>query len=155
MAQAEFKSVAAHQLLSHLKLGGDRWIGRFTFGFLTTRILSKEGVFPYADNRSIPAPISAFWSASSARFRRRPRASGFRNAEALWSEAIDQVVLGRLVEPSGFSDSWVITLFSVGNTNVAFRFGVSQGEKLRSCDDLRRCLVNACTVVLTPIAPPT
>ena len=38
---------------------------------------------------------------------------------------------------------------------MAFRFGVSQGSKLRACDDLRHNMVNLCTEVLTPITLPT
>ena len=154
-AQKKFKSVAFHQLLSHLNLGGDKWIGQFIFGFPTTGILSQEGVFPHNAKNTIPAQISSLWRTSADRFRQRSRASGFRNAEALWAEAVDQVAQGWLSRPVDLSENGDLPLFSTGNTNVAFRFGVSQGEKLRACDDLRHCLVNACTVILTPITLPT
>ena len=35
--------------------------------------------------------------------------------------------------------------------NVAFRFGVKKGSKLRACDDLKRSLTNQCCQVRTPI----
>ena len=41
-----------------------------------------------------------------------------------------------------------------GATDAAFRFGVSQGEKLRARDDLRRNMANLCTSVMTPITLP-
>ena len=53
------------------------------------------------------------------------------------------------------SSSEDIDYFEVGHTNVAFRFGVSQGKKLRPCGDLRHNLVNSRTAILSPITLPT
>ena len=154
-AQKKFKSVAFHQLLCHLSLGGDRWISQFIFGFPTTGVLSQEGIFPPSDMPKGPAPISSIWKTSVRRFKERARASGFKNAQVLWDEALSQVKEGWLSDPFEFDNEGNISQFPLGETNAAFRFGVSQGSKLRACDDLRHNLVNVCTAVLTPITLPT
>ena len=154
-AQKKFKAVAFHQLLDHFSLGGDRWISQFTFGFPTTGVFSQEGVFPNSEKSKGPAPISTIWKTCKKRFRERARASGFKNSKVLWDEALEQVKEGWLSQPVEFSDEGDIPFFPLGETNAAFRFGVSQGTKLRACDDLRHNLVNICTAVLTPITLPT
>ena len=53
--------------------------------------------------------------------------SGFRNADALWAGAVGQAAQGWLRGPMEFSDAGGIPFFSIGNTNAAFRFGLSQG----------------------------
>ena len=118
-------------------------------------MLSQEGIFPPSEMPKGPAPISTIWKTSVKRFKERARASGFKNAQLLWDEALSQVKEGWLSDPLEFNNEGDITYFSSGETNAAFRFGVSQGEKLRACDDLRRNLVNVCTAVLTPITLPT
>ena len=70
---------------------GGKWIKQFIFGFPTTGILSQEGGLPRSGNNPIPAPMAALWRTSAARFQQRPRASGFRNADALWSDSMGQV----------------------------------------------------------------
>ena len=120
-----------------------------------TGILSREGVSPHSRKTPIPAPMAALRRTSAARFLQRPRASGFRNAEALWSDAMGQVFEGWVIEPLEFPDNGDIPFFSICNTNAAFRFRVSQGAKLRACDDLRHCLVNSRTVVRTQSPCPT
>ena len=48
-----------------------------------------------------------------------------------------------------------VATYEKGKTNVAFRFGVAQGDKLRAFDDLRRNCVNLRRTVWTPIKLPT
>ena len=48
-ARPRFKSLAFRQRLSHLGPGGDRWVGRFFFGFPTTGELSQNGVFSVSE----------------------------------------------------------------------------------------------------------
>ena len=54
-----------------------------------------------------------------------------------------------------FSDEGDCHYFSLCATNAVCRFGVSQGGKLRPCDDFRRNLVNLIADILTSIMLPT
>ena len=154
-AQSRFQAVAFHQLLHHFGLGGKNWIRQFIFGFPTTGFLSQTGIFPASPKAKPPLPTTAIWRSSLKRFRERSRSSGLRNAEALWAEATAQVKEGWLSPPAVFSANGDIEFFPQGATNAAFRFGVSQGSKLRACDDLRHNMTNLCTSILTPITLPT
>ena len=66
-----------------------------------------------------------------------------------------QVGSGRICTPCEFPPNGDIPTFAPWATDAAFRFGVSQGEKLRARDDLRRNMVSLRTSVMTPIALPT
>ena len=110
---------------------------------------------PISDMAKPPLPTAAIWSSSSKRFRERARASGYRNADALWEDALSHVQEGWLSRPAEFPPDGDIDFSTGGANNAAFRFGVSQGEKLRALDDLRRNMTNLCTTALTPITLPT
>ena len=45
------------------------------------------------------APLVGIWPNPQRRFETRPKAPGFLHDETLWSEAMDQVKLGRLAPP--------------------------------------------------------
>ena len=122
--------MAFHQLLSHFDLGGSAWICQFIFGFPTTGFLPQSGVFPVSPKAKRPLPAASVWNSSLKRFRERSRASGIRNAEALWEEALSQVQEGWLIQPAEFSPDGDIEFFPEGATDSAFRFGVSQGGNL-------------------------
>ena len=77
------------------------------------------------------------------------------NDEPLWAEALDQVDRVWLCPPCEFSPTGDIPIFPPWETNAAFRFGVSLGEKLRARDDLRHNMVNLRTSSMTPITLPT
>ena len=142
-------------LMRHFSLGGDRWVTQLVHGFPTCGIISQEGVFPTTQKSKPPIPLSILWKSSKKRFQERAKNSGFKNAEPLWSEALTQVKEGWLSEPIPISPSGDVVGFSVGEVNIAFRFGVDQNEKLRACDDLRHNMVNLATTILTPITLPT
>ena len=154
-AQSRSQAVAFHQLLHNFGLGGDNWIRQFIFGFPTTGFLSQAGISPASPKAKPPLPTAAIWRSSLKRFRGRSRSSGLRGADALWSEAISQVKEGWLGPPAEFPANGDIEFFPEGATNAACRFGASQGNKLRACDDLRHNMTNLCTSILTPIALPT
>ena len=110
---------------------------------------------PPSEKAKPPLSTTKVWRACVKRFRKRARAPGHKNARPLWEEAMEQVSEGLLSEPPPLSVNGDLPHFSLGTTNVAFRFGVTQGAKLRACDDLRNNLVNLRTAVLTPITLPT
>ena len=83
------------------------------------------------------------------------RASGHRNAEALWEEALSHVQEGWLSQAAEFSPDGDIDFSPCGATDAAFRFVVSQGEKVRACDDPMHNMTILCTTGLTPITLPT
>lgn len=128
---------------------------QFIFGFPTTCTLSQEGISPFSERARPPMPPALLWKSSLKRFRERARASGHANAAPLWAEALSQVEQGWLCPPCAFPPNGDIPIFVHGAANAAFRFGVTQGEKLRACDDLRRNMVNLCALVMTPITLPT
>ena len=89
--KARFQAVAFHQLMRRFDLGGDSWVSRFIFGFPTTGALSQEGVSPSSDKTRPPITVSSIWNSSVKRFNERARASGYRNIDSIWKEAISQV----------------------------------------------------------------
>ena len=114
----------------------------------------KKG-FPSYSEGETPNPAKRSLGISKQRFQERAKNSGFKNAEPLWSEALTQVQEGWLSEPIPISPSGDVVGFSVGDVNLAFRFGVDQNGKLRARGDLRRNMVNLDTSILTPITLPT
>ena len=98
-----FKSVARHQILSNFCLWGDKWISEFIYGFATTGAFSQTWVFPRSDKAKMPPPLSVMWKTRLTRFKTRARASGFKNAEVLWQEALNRPKEGWLSEPLEFS----------------------------------------------------
>ena len=65
---------------------------------------------------------------------------------------MDQKLKGWLTEPFPLNfPSSSSCVLADRKLNIAFRFGVDQGGKLRACDDLKRSLTNLACSVLTPI----
>ena len=117
--------------------------------------LSQSGVYHRNDDLS-PAPsVAGIWEGASRRFCERTAHSGVANATTLWSEACEQVKKGWLGAPLPADTLGNVATYEKGRTNIAFRFGVTQGGKLRACDDLRRNCVNLRRTVWTPIKLPT
>ena len=132
-------------------MGGGRWITQLIHGFPTCGVISQEGVFPPTQKAKPPIPLSILWGSSKQRFQERSQNSGFKNAEPLWPDALNQVQEGWLSDPIPILPSGDVVGFSVGEANLAFRFGVDLNEKLRACDDLRHNMVNLATTILNPI----
>lgn len=154
-AQARSQAVAFHQLMRHIDLGGNLWIRRFSGAFLRQGVLSQSGVFPVSDKIKLQTPVYIIWNSSVKRCNERARASGYRNIDALWGKAIAQVREGWLGEPAEFSSGGDIEFFPCGETNAAFRFGLTQWGELRARGFLRRNLADIRAAVLTPIALPS
>ena len=138
------------------------WIGRGSLDYSAYSwlsdlwgLLARRGSFHPPSGRSPPVPLSVLWKSSEQRFQERSKNSGFKNAEPLWLEALAQTQEGWHSEPIPISPSGDVVCFSVGEANLAFRFGVEQNEKLRACGDLRHNMVNLATSILTPITLPT
>ena len=154
-ATGKLKTVALAHLADSLGLGGGKWIRQFTYGFPIVGNLSQCGVYP-RDDSLLPAPsTTGLWDNAQKRFLERSAHAGFANAEALWAEACEQVRMGWLGAPIPIDLSGNVATFEEGKTNIAFRFGVAQGDKLRACDDLRHNCVNLHCTVWTPIKLPT
>ena len=128
-----------------------KWVKHFCPGLPTTGALSQEWVSTSSGKTPHATPLTALWWAPATRFRQRARASGFRNADALVADAMGEVAQGWLIVPPEFSENGDIPFFSLCGTDASFRFGVSQGGKLRACADLRRSMANLRSVDPTPI----
>ena len=154
-ATGNMKTVTLAHLAQSLGLGGGNWIRQFTYGFPLVGDLSQSGVYPRKEDLK-PAPsIAGIWDNASNRFQERAAHSGMANADTLWKEACEQVKKGWLGTPLPIDTLGNVATYKKGTTNIAFRFGVSQGDKLRACDDLRHNCVNLHCTVWTPIKLPT
>ena len=144
---------ALMSLMDQFGLGGSNWLQQFLFGFKLTGVLSQRFAFPSAEkagNSPILSPEELVKN-SSTRFTERAAKSGFKNGSELWLEAIEQHKLGWLTAPFPLASVSEPFVLLDKKLNIAFRFGVSQADKLRACDDLRYSLTNLACVVHTPI----
>ena len=135
------------------RTGGTSWLQQFLFGFPLVGRMGQPRCFPFKlkDSLKKPEPIRKLLNSTTSRFSDRARKSGFKNAKALWDEALEQCEKGWLNRPfllCSDDHPWVLTNPEL---NIAFRFGVKQGAKLRACDDLRYSRTNLACVVETPI----
>ena len=149
------RAVALLHLMKCFGLGGDRWMRQFVFGFPIIGEIEQTGVFPRDAAKRPPPPIGEIWSGNSTRFQTRARASGALNASVLWTEAMAQVDKGWLGPPLPIDQTGNVANWTKGKTVIAFRFGVDQMDKLRSCDDLKYSTTNMYCTVWTPIKLPT
>ena len=98
---------------------------------------------------------SPLWAGSKARFRERAARSGYKNEVPIWDDATQQAKDGRHGRPIPIPTSETNPDIRPDGFDVAFRFGVGQGEKLRALGDLKRNMVNPTCSVWAPITPPT
>ena len=130
-------------LSAHLR--GSAWIRQFIFGFPLIGTLSQRFTFPLGPKQQVSPSLLQrdLFSSARARFNERSAKAGSKNGKALWPEAKEQQPKGWLSDPFllTFSSSSACT---VGDwkLNIASRFGVEQGEKLRACDYLKNSLAN-------------
>ena len=153
-AAGKLKTVTISHLLHQFGLGGQSWIKQFIYGFDIVGTFSQEGLFPVDPRVKPPLPTESIWEDCAGRFRTRAAASGFKYAEELWSEALDQCSKGWLAPPVPL-DADGRPFGYEGRVNNAFRFPVTQVDKIRACDDLKYGLVNPCCATRTPIKLPT
>ena len=154
-ATGDLKTATLAHLAESMGLGGGRWIRQFTYGFPLVGGLSQSGVYPRNDNLP-PAPsVAGIWEGASKRFFERAAHSGATNATTLWAEACDQVKKGWLGAPLPADTLGNVSTYEKGRADIAFRFGATQGDKLRARDDLRHNCVNLRCTVWTPIKLPT
>ena len=134
-------------------IGGSFWLQKFLFGFPLIGRLAQPRCYPTKpkEARRRAEPISKALKSSDKRFSERARNSGFKNAKALWAEALEQCDKGWLNRPFPLCAEKGPRVLSNPELNIAFRFGVEQGEKLRACDDLRFSRANLSCVVGTSI----
>lgn len=154
-ATGKFRFLAFMMLMGQYGLGGKAWLRQFVWGFPITGDLSQAGVYP-RDPSVTPAPdTTALWGDTSTRLRARAAGSGWLNADTLWTEAIDQVQKGWLMDPLTIGEDGKCPAIGLGAINISFRFGVEQSSKLRACDDLKYGTANTYCAVMTPIKLPT
>ena len=134
-------------------MGGSSWIMQFLFGFPLTGRLSQRGCLPVRtkETSKTPEKLGKISRSAQTRFADRASKSGFKNCQLLWNEAHLQIEKGRLHPPFPLSLDESPSKLVHPRLNVAFRFGVEQGSKLRACDDLRHARTNLACIVETPI----
>ena len=146
-------------LLAHLtrftRIRGTDWLMQFVVGFPITGILSQRHVFPVemGEQTAITDPNSLHLSKTSRFKARAPRAQS-RHSQVLWDEALEQVAKGWLEKPLPLDNNGNFRDNPTDPINIAFRFGVSQSDKLRGCDDFKDALTNKCCYISTPITLP-
>ena len=150
-AAGKLKTVALKQLFQMTGIGGVAWLDQFAFGFPITGKLSQTSVYPTDPKVPEPKAMAAIFPSAAARFRERAAKSGYKNADKLWSEAMQQVDKGWLHQPVKLDRDGKPENFTGQSYNIAFRFGVPQSSKLRACDDLRHSLTNEACAVTSPI----
>ena len=146
-------------LLAHLtrftRMGGTNWLMQFINGFPISGKLCQKDVFPMenCDPPELSLPESLF-ETKTARFRARAPKSTSRFSQQLWDEAIEQVEKGWLNTPEPLDSDGNFIHKPLERFNLAFRFGVSQADKLRGCDDFKDSLTNLTCRVQSPITLP-
>ena len=152
-AAGKLKLAAFMSLALQCDCGGSAWLQQFLFGFPLVGRLSQSHCYPtkLKEASKKPVPIPKLFNTNASRFRDRASKSGFKNANALWSEALEQCEKGWLTRPFPLCSKGRPFVLENSKLNIAFRFGVAQGEKLRACDDLRHSHTNLSCVVETPI----
>ena len=147
------KLAALMSLATQCQLGGSVWLQRFLSGFPLVGRLAQPRCYPVKPKEvpKRPEPTSKLFNTNTSRFADRACKSGFKNATDLWAEALCQCEKGWLTQPFPLCASNSPFVLHNPELNIAFRFGVEQGSKLRACDDLRRSRTNFPCVVETPI----
>ena len=150
-AAGEINTLAIRHLADFCGLGASKWMGQFAVGFPITGDLSQDKAFPFKNPKERLLPMKQLFESAEDRFRERAPKSGWKNANDLWKEAMDQHAKGWLAAPVELKASGRPADLPTGGYNIAFRFGVEQAEKLRACDDLKHGLANQACRVHTPI----
>ena len=149
-AAGKLQTIALKQLFPLSGINGMDWLDQFAVGFPITGKLSQNQVYPTDASVRSPRSVESIFASSAHRFRERAAKSGFKNSGKLWEEAMGQVQQGWLEEPAKLTPDGLPAELSGDAVNIAFRFRVSQAEKLRACDDLRHSLTNETCAVMTP-----
>ena len=135
------------------QVGGTIWLQQFLFGFPLVGRLAQPRCYPFKlkDSLNKAEPLSKIRNTNNSRFSDRARKSGYKNAKALWSEAMGRCEKGWLNLPFPLCSANRPFVMNNPELRIAFRFGVGQSLKLRGCDDLRHSRTNLACVVETPI----
>ena len=146
-------------LLTHLsrftRMRGTNWLMQFVTGFPIVGHLHQAGVYN-TDDTPVPkltSPESLF-ATKTARFKARAPRSVSRSSQQLWDEALQQAEAGWLSPPELLDSDGNFKDNPNEKCNIAFRFGVSQSDKLRGCDDFRDSMTNTACHISTPITLP-
>ena len=145
------QTMALRQLADFFGFDASEWQGQFAVGSPIAGDLSQKATSPAKTPKGSLLPRNRMFTSAEARFRERAPESGWRNAESLRKEAIEQQEKGMLTHPSLLSASGRPADRQSGGFNIAFRFGVEQADKLSACDDLKRSLTNQACRVRAPI----
>ena len=153
--KVSIRTVALIDLLRKYDLGGERWARQFIYGFPIIGNIEQTGVYPREPKVTHPPDINQIWEHNMTRFQLRARASGALNADFLWKEAMTQVEKGWLGPPLPIDQDGNVRTYANNGAVIAFRFGIDQQDKIRSCDDLKYSTTNEYCTVGTPIKLPT
>ena len=113
-------------------------------------MMSQKGVYAPEEPKNTAINPAALFQTAATLFRERAVKPGHENASQLWEEAYQQVAKGGINPPVELREDGRPAGLPAGQYNIAFRFGVEQSAKLRTCDDLRNSLANSACSVLTP-----
>ena len=128
---------------------------QFVVGFPITGELQQKAVFHLKKEEDyVMLSPDSLYESKTARFRSRVPRANSRSPHELWEEAMKQVDKKWLGPPEPLDENGNFTESPSGRINIAFRFGVSQTDKLRGCDDFKDALTNRRCRVDTPITLP-
>ena len=136
------------ELMEETKIPGSSWLKGFIFGFPIVGDAGLPGVYPAADAQPPPIDPNAIGNATPERLAQRTRGGPQAHAKELWDQAILESSKGWLQGPLD------LEALPEGSA-LAFRFGISQGGKLRAIDDLRASRTNEAAGPLSAIVLPT
>ena len=150
-AEGKIEIVAVMSISTQFSLGGERWLRQFLFGIDMAGQISQRFRYPVSrranDSSSVPVPEIT----TAARQRSSDSTeNGEENPHVLRAEDSEQVGKGRLSPPFQLASKDGASTLTGPSLNVAFRFGVEQGAKLRACGDLRHPKPNLACAVSTP-----
>ena len=105
-AAGRLKTVTISHLTHQFGLGGQSWVKQFIYGFEIVGTFSQEGLFPVDPRDKPPLSTDSIWEDCAGRFRTRADAAGYKYAEELWPEAMDQRHRGWLAPPDPPGRGW-------------------------------------------------
>merc|ERR1712112_644887 len=102
--------------------GGSAWLQQFLFGSPLVGRLSQSHCYPtkLEEASKNPVPIPKLFNTNASRFRDRASKSGFKNANALWSEALEQCEKGWLTRPFPLCSKGRPFVLENSKLNIAF-----------------------------------
>ena len=150
-AAGKLKTVAISQLMDQCGLQGKRWVRQFALGSPVTGELSQRSLtsvtgsaqtcYPGRPSLNLHLLVSKKGHLSVGRLM--PRSCGLK-LPIRWRK-------GSCAPRNRWAQLESPVAPPSSRRNIAFRFGVKQGDKMRACYDLKRIFTNRCCHIKTPI----